>query len=128
MFREISFILEIPDIMSPVPRKNSVLSAQEGGSNVATKEDLEGFVTQVTRPEDFGHFWNGVLAGLGEIDLNPRISPVPMRSTEEVHVSQASDRSLGGLEIATWYCVPTQGDGPFPAIIRFPGYKGEPGL
>ncbi len=95
---------------------------------MANEQDLEGFVTQVTRPEDFGDFWNGVLADLGEIDLYPRISPVPMRSTEDVHVSQASYRSLGGLEIATWYCVPTQGDGPFPAIIRFPGYKGEPGL
>jgi cephalosporin-C deacetylase len=51
-----------------------------------------------------------------------------MRSNQDVHVSQVSFRSLDGLEISAWYCVPTEGDGPFPAIITFPGYKGEPGL
>ena len=95
---------------------------------MVTREDLEKFVTQVTPPEDFGDFWSEVLANLSKIDLSPQISPVPMRSTREVSVFHASYRSLGGLEIATWYCVPAQGRGPFPAIIRFPGYKGEPGL
>ena len=95
---------------------------------MATRADLENFVTRVTRPEDFGDFWQDVLAGLGQIPLEPRISPVPIRSNQNVHVSQASYRSLDGLEIAAWYCLPTRGDGPFPAIIYFPGYKGEPGL
>ena len=84
---------------------------------MATRADLERFVTQVTPPEDFWYFWSEVLADLGKIDLSPQISLVPMRSTGEVSVFHASYRSLGGLEIATWYCVPAQGDGPFPAII-----------
>ena len=95
---------------------------------MATKEDLENFVTQVTRPEDFGEFWKGVMAEIAQVPLEPRISPEPIRSNQEVKVSQATYLSLGGLEISTWYCVPKKGEGPFPAIIIFPGYKGEPAL
>ncbi|MFQ6028612.1 MAG: acetylxylan esterase [Dehalococcoidia bacterium] len=95
---------------------------------MATQEDLERFVTQVTPPDDFENFWKGVKAELSDLPLDPRVSPVPLRSNQDVQVYQATYRSLGGLEIAAWYCVPTQGDGPFPAIITFPGYKGEPGL
>ena len=95
---------------------------------MATKEDLENFITQVTRPEDFDDFWQDILSQLSEIPLEPRVSPEPMRSNQDVHVSQVSFRSLDGLEISAWYCVPTGGDGPFPAILSFPGYKGEPAL
>jgi len=95
---------------------------------MATSEDLEKFVTQVTRPQDFESFWRNVLAELREVPLEPRVSPVPLRSNGEVHVGQATYRSLGGLEIAAWYCVPARGHGPFPTIIHFPGYKGEPAL
>jgi cephalosporin-C deacetylase len=95
---------------------------------MATPEDLEKFVTQVTRPQDFESFWRSALAELSEIPLEPRISPVPLRSNAEVHVAQATYHSLSGLEIAAWYCVPARGRGPFPTIIHFPGYKGEPAL
>lgn len=95
---------------------------------MATREDLERFVSRVTHPGDFEPFWRGVLSELAEVPLEPRMSALPMRSNQEVHVSQATYRSLGGLEIAAWYCVPTEGHGPFPAIIQFPGYKGEPRL
>ena len=95
---------------------------------MSTKEDLERFVTQVTRPADFGEFWNTVMAEAAKVPLEPRISPDQMRSNQQVSVYQVTYRSLDGLEIASWYCVPTEGEGPFPAIIMFPGYKGEPVL
>ena len=95
---------------------------------MATKEDLDRFETQVTRPQDFDEFWNGVMGEVTQVPLEPKISPDPLRSNEDVLVSRATYRSLDGLEIATWYCVPTKGEGPFPAIIQLPGYKGEPAL
>ena len=95
---------------------------------MATIEDLESFVTQVTRPADFEEFWKGVMAQVALVDLEPEITLDQMRSNQQVNVSQATYRSLDGLEIATWYCVPTAGEGPFPAVIIFPGYKGEPVL
>ncbi len=95
---------------------------------MATKEDLERFVTQVTRPQDFEDFWKETMAELAEIPLEPRMAPDPLRSTPDVQVSQVTYRSLGDLEITTWYCVPAKGKGPFPAIVQLPGYKGEPVL
>lgn len=95
---------------------------------MATKDDLEKFVTQVTRPHDFEDFWKETMAELAEIPLEPQIVPDPLRSTPDVRVSHAAYRSLGGLEISTWYCVPAHGEGPFPAIVQLPGYKGEPTL
>ncbi len=89
---------------------------------------LEQFTTRVSQPQDFEDFWEGTRLELSRIPLEPKVSPVLMRSNENVSVYQASYRSLGGLEITTWYCVPTQGEGPFPAVIIFPGYKGEPAL
>ena len=66
---------------------------------MATPEDLEKFVTQVTRPDDFGNFWHGVLEQLAEIPLEPHISPVPLRSNGEVHgKSLLFFGGWGGLE------------------------------
>jgi len=54
------------------------------------------------------------------------ITAEPVRSNDEVHVFNVTYLSLGGLEISAWYSLPTQGDGLFPAVINFPGYKSEP--
>ncbi len=95
---------------------------------MATQQDLESFVTDVTCPDDFDAFWDEVKAELHGIPLDARAEPDPMRSTEVVQVYQATYRSLGGLEISAWYAVPADGDGPFPAILHLPGYKSEPAL
>ena len=95
---------------------------------MADQSELERFTTSVTCPDDFTAFWEETQRELERIPLEPRVTPVPLRSNEDVSVYQATFRSLGELEIAAWYCVPTQGDGPFPAILILPGYKGEPAL
>ena len=95
---------------------------------MATKEDLEAFVTQVTCPDDFDNFWGETLAGLAEMPLDARVTPDPLRSNDGVNVYQVTYRSLDGLEIFGWYSVPAQGEGPFPAILHLPGYKSEPAV
>ena len=95
---------------------------------MATKEDLEAFVTTVTCPDDFDEFWGGVLAGLAAMPLDATATPDLLRSNEDVKVYQATYRSLDGLEIFGWYSVPAVGEGPFPAILVLPGYKSEPAL
>jgi hypothetical protein len=95
------------------------------GKQMTSEVDLARFVTQVTCPQDFADFWQRVRAEADEVPLEPRISPVSMRSNQSVHTYQATYRSLDGLEIAAWYCVPTRGEEPSPAIIHFPGYKGR---
>ena len=70
---------------------------------MATKEDLEEFITQVTRPGDFEEFWKGVMEQVAQVPLEPKVSPDRLRSNEDVLVSQATYRSLDGLEVARGY-------------------------
>ena len=95
---------------------------------MATIEDLESFVTQVTCPDDFDDFWAGVMGELACLPLDPELIRDPLRSNDEVDVFQATYASLGGLKIFGWYSVPANGDGPFPAILLLPGYKSEPAV
>ena len=95
---------------------------------MATATELESFVSSVTCPPDFDSFWEGVLAELKDIPLEPEIASVPLRSTPDVNVHEVHYVSLGGIRIAGWYCVPAKGSGPFPTLIEFPGYKSEPSL
>ena len=69
---------------------------------------------QVTCPDDFDQFWDGVLSGLNGIPLDSKVTHDPLRSTETASVYQVCYRSLDDLEIFGWYAVPTSGDGPFP--------------
>ena len=95
---------------------------------MATESDLVAFATQVTCPDDFDQFWEGVLSGLNGIPLDSKVTHDPLRSTETARVYQVCYRSLDDLEIFGWYAVPTTGDGPFPAVLILPGYKSEPAL
>ena len=95
---------------------------------MATQSDLVSFETQVTCPEDFDQFWDGVLADLAAIPLDGTATADPLRSTDAVKVYQAGYRSLDGMDIFAWYSLPARGDGPFPAILHLPGYKSEPAL
>ena len=95
---------------------------------MATESDLAAFVTQVTSPDDFDEFWDGALAELAQIPLDPDVVHDPLRSTDAAKVYQATYRSLDGLDIFAWYTVPAVGDGPFPAVLILPGYKSEPAL
>ena len=54
------------------------------------------------------------------------ITAEPLRSNDDVHVFNVTYLSLGGLEVSAWYSLPAHGNGPFPAIVNFPGYKSEP--
>ena len=95
---------------------------------MATIVELEAFVSEAAPPADFRPFWEEVFAELSGVPLEPELSPVLLRSTPEVDVYEVHYLSLGAVRIAGWYCVPAQGSGPFPALVEFPGYKGEPKL
>ena len=95
---------------------------------MATAPELETFVSSVQRPPDFDPFWEQVLEELEDVPLDPELTPDPLRSTPTAKVYRVHYSSLGGLRIAGWYCVPARGSGPFPALVQFPGYKGEAGL
>jgi cephalosporin-C deacetylase len=86
--------------------------------------------TSVKRPADFDAFWEGILADLAEIPLDPSMEYLPYRSTDEVEVFEIGYTSLEGVRIAGWYCRPREGwaTAPFPGLSIVPGYVSEPTL
>ena len=76
---------------------------------MATKADLDSFVTEVTCPDDFDSFWADARSELEAIALEPTCEADPFRSTETAKVYQARYRSLGVLEIFAWYALPAEG-------------------
>jgi len=97
---------------------------------VTTRGRADQYQCSVTRPPDFDQFWNQVQAELDEIPLDPEMTPVPMRSTDEVEVFEIHYTSLDNVRIAGWYCRPREGyiAGPYPGLSIVPGYVSEPTL
>jgi cephalosporin-C deacetylase len=90
------------------------------------KLSAEDYGTSTRRPADFDQFWDENLAAAARIPLNPRVEPIPLRSTDEVEVFEVTYNSLDHLRVACWYCLPRQRSGPLPAVIHVPGYVSEP--
>lgn len=86
----------------------------------------EEYGTTTRRPADFDQFWDGVLAQAARIPLNPRVEPIPLRSTPDVEVFEVTYDSVDNVRIACWYCLPRERKGKLPAVIHVPGYVSEP--
>lgn len=86
----------------------------------------EKYVSVVKKPTDFDEFWNGVLAQVSKIPLEPETVPDPLRSSKDVEVFQVFYNSLDNVRIAAWYCLPRDRPGRLPAILSVPGYVSDP--
>jgi cephalosporin-C deacetylase len=97
---------------------------------VAIRGRAEDHQTTVVRPPDFDEFWSQVDAELARIPLDPVLTEVPLRSTDEVEVFEIGYTSLQGVRIAGWYCRPRESfiAGPYPGLSIVPGYVSEPTL
>jgi cephalosporin-C deacetylase len=86
--------------------------------------------TSVHRPVDFDAFWQALLDESAALPLNPEITPVPLRSTDEVETFEIHYDSIDGVRIAGWYCRPRETfiAPPYPALLIMPGYISEPTL
>ena len=92
-----------------------------------TRRDPSKWESSVRRPDDFDEYWRQTEADTLAVPLNPRLEPVPMRSTPEVEVFEARYDSYAGLEIAGWYCRPRKIDGQLcPATSSFPDTSASP--
>lgn len=87
-------------------------------------------VTSVRRPDDFDAFWADLMAQAAALPLDPELTPVLLRSNDQVETFEIHYTSLDGLRIAGWYCRPRESalEPPYPALIVVPGYVSEPTL
>ena len=88
------------------------------------------YQVSVERPDDFDAFWADILRRMSELPLNARMTPVPLRSTDQVETFEIHYTSLDGVEIAGWYCRPRESyiAPPYPGLLIAPGYISEPTL
>lgn len=93
-----------------------------------TSPDPAAYGSKVTKPADFDEFWQDIVQKAQAIPLNASITPVPLRSTDEVEVFEVHYDSLDGVRVAGWYCLPRQRSAPLPAQVFYPGYISEPTL
>lgn len=87
-------------------------------------------VTTVRKPADFDAFWADLMDRAAALPLDPELTPVPMRSNDQVETFEIHYTSLDGLRIAGWYCRPRAAvlAPPYPALLAVPGYISEPTL
>lgn len=78
-----------------------------------------------TEPADFDEFWAKAKAELAALPIDPRLTPLPEESNEQIEVFQVSLQNVGTppSRASRFYgilCVP-RGAGPFPAMMVPPG-------
>jgi cephalosporin-C deacetylase len=86
------------------------------------------YACSTERPPDFDRFWQQVEAQAREIGLAPRLVRDRLRSDGEVSVYQAFYSSIDRVRVAGWYCLPAGPKGPFPGLLKVPGYKSDPAV
>ena len=86
----------------------------------------EGYRSKVCKPEDFDAFWDDVLHQAAAIPLDAEVVPDPLRTSDDIEVSQVFYASLDGVRVAAWYCRPARRAARTPAIMLLPGYQMDP--
>lgn len=86
------------------------------------------YVCSTRRPEDFGSFWDQVEDQATEIALAPQMALDRLRSDAETTVYQVFYDSIDRVRVAGWYCRPAGAEGPFPGLLKVPGYKSDPAV
>ena len=81
----------------------------------------ESIQSPLTRPPDFRVYWQKAKADLAAIPPDFSVQPNPEYTTTQRVVYTVEMRSLDNALIRGYYVVPRSG-GPFPAVLRLPGY------
>jgi cephalosporin-C deacetylase len=90
------------------------------------KQVQADYQSRVHKPPDFDAFWQEVLRQAAATPLNPEVVPDPLRTSDDIDVSQVFYTSLDQVRIAAWYCRPAHREGRAPAILLLPGYQMDP--
>ena len=116
------------DFDPPAPgiyRVTVALSNDDGGAVGEWSKFLayepETIESPLTKEPDFDAFWDETLAELSAVDPEFSLSPVETYKSSSHKLYEVEMRSLDGVRVRGWYERP-MGDGPFPALMRVPGY------
>lgn len=90
-------------------------------------DELRGYRSASTEPEDFDAFWATTLQETRAHDLDARFEPVetPLTTVEVYDVTYAG---FGGHPVKGWLVLPAGTAEPLPTVVEFIGYGGGRGL
>ncbi|GAA5035241.1 acetylxylan esterase [Streptomyces siamensis] len=90
-------------------------------------DELRGYRSASTEPEDFDAFWAKTLQETREHDLAARFEPfaTPLKTVDTYDVTFAG---FGGHPVKGWLTVPAGADAPLPTVVEYIGYGGGRGL
>ena len=79
---------------------------------------------EIPEPVDLGFakFWKTTLDSLNKTPLDPVVTLIEDKCTDEVDAYKVNYVSLHGVRVYGWYTVPKNLDKPAPALILLPGY------
>ena len=101
-----------------------VLSVEGGGEVAKMKRvgcEPTKVLSELTREEDFDQFWAASLEELADVSPEFELIEVSAEGAASVKLYEVVMRSHGGVRVRGWLQVP-KGEGPFPALLRVPGY------
>ncbi len=84
----------------------------------------EEIKSALTRPANFDRFWRTTLAKLAAVKPQFKMIRRADMDSKTHEVYEVGMHSLGGVRVGGWYEKPI-GEGPFPALLRVPGYGGN---
>lgn len=96
-----------------------------GAARAAGGYRTEAILPKPSRPSDFSHFWDRLLAQVGRDGPPFRMVRDRRRSRSGVEVWVVRYQSIGGKTIYGWYLLP-EGKGRLPAILYLSGYGARP--
>jgi len=74
----------------------------------------------VKQPSDFTSFWESAKAELAKVPVNPRMTLMPERCTENTNVYLVNLQNIGNSRLYGIVSIPRK-DGKYPAILEVPG-------
>lgn len=74
---------------------------------------------------DFDNFWNGVLAELSKVEMEPKLTLLAEHSNEQRNIYRVEIKSLDGALMGGYYAEPVA-DGEYPVKIEYMGYGADP--
>lgn len=85
----------------------------------------EKIVSPQDKKTDFDEFWNNTLAELAQVPIDATLEFDPAHSNDQAHSYIVKMKSLGGVTIGGYLCMPVA-DGKYPVIIDYLGYGAYP--
>ena len=99
---------------------------RDGGKNLSDQyrfaSQPDRVKTETTKRDDFDEFWKSSLEQLSKVDPSYSVSQCEETSASTVY--EVHMQGFGDVQLHGWLEVP-KGDGPFPVVVRVPGYNGK---